>query len=170
LAIKVGEPVDAIVGRLGPPTATKERELYYLGPGGWLRVGVQAGRVQDAAWQPAPRTEADQRWQRWIGYVLGVLGAAATVRLALVMSTRAAVCDEGVKIGARPVIPWGAILALRQTDRRDGGVELTYTADGRPHSIRLDSYRYKQFSALVEAISERTKFAGSPQTSGSAPE
>jgi hypothetical protein len=158
LRLKAGEPLEAVTARLGAPTAVKDDTLYYLGRGGWLQVHIQNGRVQDAAWTTAKHSEADQRWQRWIGYALALVGVAATIHFGLVAATRATVDELGVRLNGRKVVPWEAITGLRPVSGHTGAVDLEFVANGEPERVRLDDYRYKNLDAVAAVISERKGF------------
>lgn len=155
-AIRPGQAVDGLVDRLGAPTASKDKDLYYLGPGGWLKVSAEAGRARSASWQAAARTESDQRWQRWIGFALAAVGIVAAWRFALAATRRAALSPEGLSVAGERFVPWERLAGVRAVDDRDGGVIVDYTDErGAPQSIRLDEYRYRNVSAIAEAIAAR---------------
>ena len=159
VAIRPGEPVDTVRQVHGEPAVVKDGDLYYVGPGGWLHISVENGRVRNTEWKDAAHSEADQRWQRWIGYALAILGLVATIQFAVVIATRATVSAEGVRFGARPIIPWDAITDLRAVPAKRGAIELEYGAGDRHETIRMDDYRYKDLPAITAAIAQRKNIA-----------
>lgn len=168
-AIRPGQAVDGLVDRLGPPTALKDKDLYYLGPGGWFKVSIESGRVRSAAWQDAARTESDQRWQRWIGFALAAVGVLAAWRFATAATRRAALSPQGLSVAGERFVPWERLAGVRTVDDRDGGVVVDYTDErGAQQSIRLDEYRYRNVSAIAEAIAARHASTKSDAKQGAA--
>lgn len=156
--IRPGETSDAVIQRLGPPTVAKDKDLYYLGPGGWLKISTETGRVRQASWQPAARSESDQKWQRWIGFALLGVGILATTRFIESATRRAVLTADGLKVSGYPMVPWERIKDARIVDDRDGGIAIDYVEEsGSAKAIRLDEYRYKNASAIMEAIAARKR-------------
>lgn len=154
--LKPGEELSKVAGHFGSPSVRLPDAAYFLGPGGWLKLGMRGDRVQEATWTSAGHTESDQQLQRWIGFVLLVVGVGATFQLARVLSTRATLSDAGLRIGGRPPIPFEAMTELRKpASGRVGIVELAYESDGRSGVVRLDDYVIKKLPAIVAAICER---------------
>jgi len=154
-----GDGSSAIPSVLGQPTLRHGNDAYFLGPGGWLKVQRTGDRIVGVAWTDGPKTESDQRWQRWIGYALAVGGLIVAVRVALVLATQLTLSDEGLQIRGQRLIPLDAITALRaDPSGRAGCVEIEYSLAGRPQPLRLDVYVYKRLPEIVVAICERRGF------------
>lgn len=157
-----------VESRLGEPALQHGSNTYYLGRGGHLRVSMNGNRVAEMLWGQGRYSESEQRSQRGIGYVLGVIGLAAIGHLLGVLVTRVSLTDEGLKIGRRPMIPLDAITGLAIPDRaRGAAVVVEYVIDGRPGSAPLDAYIVKEQPAIIAAIRERKGFpdsAGSSRT------
>lgn len=157
--IKPGGELSAITSVLGRPSLEHDGDAYFLGAGGWLKVQMAGDRIASVAWTNGPKTEADQRWQRWIGYALAVGGIIAAIQLVLVLSARLTLSDSGLQIGGRALIPFEAITALRTDPAgRSGCVELEYSLDGKSQHMRLDQYVFKRLPDIVSAICERKGF------------
>jgi len=154
-----GDGSSAIPSVLGQPTLRRGNDAYFLGAGGWLKVQWTGDRIVGVAWTDGPKTESDQRWQRWIGYALAVGGLIVAVRVALVLATHLTLSDEGLQIRGQRLIPLDAITALRaDPSGRAGCVEIEYSLAGRSQRLRLDVYVYKRLPEIVVAICERKGF------------
>jgi hypothetical protein len=158
--IKAGDELSAVTAVLGRPSLEHGGDAYFLGPGGWLKVQLTGSRIASAAWTSGPKTESDQQWQRWIGYALAVGGLIVAIRLALVLTTRLTLSDDGLWIRGRRLVPFDAITALRADPAgRSGCVEIEYSLDGRLQRVGLDRYVYKRLPEIVAAICERKGFS-----------
>ena len=154
-----GDGSSAIPSVLGQPTLRRGNDAYFLGAGGWLKVQWTGDRIVGVAWTDGPKTESDQRWQRWIGYALAVGGLIVAVRVALVLATQLTLSDEGLQIRGQRLIPLDAITALRaDPSGRAGCVEIEYSLAGRSQRLRLDVYVYKRLPEIVVAVCERKGF------------
>lgn len=158
-AVKTGGELSAVTSVLGQPSLEYGGDAYFLGPGGWLKVQMTGGRIASVAWTNGPKSESDQQWQRWIGYALAVGGLIAAVRLALVLTTRLSLTDDGLWLRSQRLIPFDAITALRADPAgRLGRVELEYARLGRVIRLRLDAYSYKELPRIVAEICRRKGF------------
>ncbi len=158
--VKAGEELTAVTAKLGPPSLLHGNDAYFLGPGGWLKVQKSGERIAGAAWTDGPKTESDQKWQRWIGFALAGFGVLIMIRLVVVASARLVLSDAGLEVGGRPVIPFAAMSALRPDPAgRAACVELEYSLRGASHRVRLDGYVYKKLPEIVAAICERKGYA-----------
>jgi len=153
-----GEPIDKIVAEIGPASHRQDGAAYFLGPGGWLQLDSDGNTIRDAKWVAAPHTEADQKFQRWIGWILVVVGFAATINLGRVLATRAQLTDAGLQVTGRPLIPFESMTALRASTSSAEASELAYTHSGDSKTLRLDPYLYKKAGAISQAIAERKGF------------
>ena len=157
--IKAGDDLSAVTAVLGKPSLEQGGDAYFLGPGGWLKVQLTGNRIANVTWTNGPKTESDQQWQRWIGYSLAVVGLIFAVRLALILTTRLTLSDDGLWMRGQRLIPFDAITALRADPAgRSGCVELEYSRLGRLNRLRLDAYAYKELPRMVAAICERKGF------------
>lgn len=157
--VKPGGELSTITSALGQPSLKHDSDAYFLGPGGWLKVQMTGDRIVSVAWSNGPKTESDQQWQRWIGYALAVGGLIVAVQLALVLTTRLSLTDEGLWLRRQRLIPFDAITALRaDPGGRSGCVELEFSLDGSLQHMRLDQYVYKRLPEIVAAICERRGF------------
>lgn len=159
-SMRVGEPLDKVSTDLGPPAVRQADAAYFLGPGGWLKVDIEGDRVRSAKWFDAPHTESDQSIQRMIGWILVIVGFAATLNFARVLATRAQLTDAGLQVTGRPLVPFESMTALRSSTSAAGVSELDYSHDGQKVTVRLDPYLYKDAAAIAQAIAERKGFAG----------
>jgi|CXWL01.1.fsa_nt_gi hypothetical protein len=156
--VRVGEPLDKLSTELGAPSIRQADAAYFLGPGGWLKVELDQDRVRTAKWFDGPHSESDQSIQRLIGYILVVVGFAATLNLARVIATRAQLTEAGFQVTGRPLVPFEAMTALRSSSSTAGVNELDYTHNGQSATLRLDPYLYKHAAAISQAIAERKGF------------
>ena len=157
--VSPGTNAAAVKALLGEPTLDHGDDIYYLGPGGNLRIRLDRGRVTGVKWVDGIHPESELAHQRWIGYGLGALGVLFILHFIRVVTTCVTLTNEGLKIRGRPLIPFAAMDAL-QADRsgRSGRVELEYSLAGRRGLLRLDQYVVKHLPAIVAAICERKDF------------
>lgn len=156
--IRIGQALDKLVAELGAPGIHQPDAAYFLGPGGWLKVDLNQDRANGAKWHDGPHTESDLSIQRLIGWILVVLGFAATLNLGRVLSTRAALTDAGLQLTGKPLVPFDAMTALRMPSSDAGVSQLDYTHNNQPATIRLDPYMYKNASAIAQAIKQHKGF------------
>ncbi|MEK6797645.1 MAG: hypothetical protein AABZ12_01625 [Planctomycetota bacterium] len=145
--------LDEALKLLGMPTYRKGSDGYYLGPGGWLTVSFAGNRPVNAAWTDAKHTEADQLWQRRLGYALLAVGVAAMFHVVRVASTRVELSDAGLKLAGKPLIPWNAIIEVKPCGR--DGIEVVCIGQPTPTGVRLDPYVCRQLTEIVNAIRAR---------------
>ncbi len=154
--LRPGIDPSSLTDRLGVASLQQSDAMYFLGPGGWLKVETKNGRVHSASWSNAAHPESDMQWQRWIGYALCAFGLLTTVQLARVLSTRATVSEKGLALSGRPLIAWEAITDIRRPDSgKSGIVELIREQNGAPDTVLLDDYVYKDLPGVVAAICEQ---------------
>jgi hypothetical protein len=150
---------ETVTALLGEPQLRHGNRSYYLAPGGHLRVGVEGGRVTEAEWTDGPHTDTDLSLQRWIGYVLSVLGVFAIVQFLRVVRTRVVVSEAGLETPGTGVIPWDAVTAIRAAPSgAAGAIELACQVGGRVRVVKLDDYGVKDLAAVVAAICEQRGF------------
>jgi hypothetical protein len=160
-----------IEARLGRPAVRHGDDTYYLGPGGHLRVSMSDDGITEAEWIQGRYGESEQKSQRWIGYVLGVLGLAGVGHFLGVLVTRVSLTEEGLKIGRRPLIPLEAISGLTIPARGRGNVVVVeYEIDGESGSVALDGYVVKKQPAIIAAIREQKGFPEQPGAADTSPE
>jgi len=153
---KAGGPLPELFAAFGQAAARKDGQDFYLGPGGWLRARHDEGRIAQLEWVPGANTEADQRWQRWIGMVLAALAIVFILRLTFVAAGRVFLTDAGLKMPGRRYIPFEAMTELRERpDDPAGCVALHYQKNGRACVLSLDPYVVRELPAVVAAIRQR---------------
>ncbi len=153
---KPGEPTSNFTSKLGEPGLRHGDDAYYIGPGGWLRVASRDGRVVSIGWTNAGKTEADQKWQRWIGFALLAASALILVQLARVASSRLTLTDAGLQVGKRVSIPLAAITTVQpDPPGAPGCVDVRYVSDGGPTVLRLDPYIHRAIGPIVAELSRR---------------
>ena len=140
---------------VGEPSIVHENNEYYLGPGGWLRRHV--GNGAEAEWVNGPRTESDQRWQRYIGWTLAVVGVFATLFFARVLGTRATLSEQGLQVTGKPLIHWEEIRDLRPDPRKRGVIEIDYESNGSRRTLRMDDYLYQDLARMTAGIAARKR-------------
>ncbi|UCC31192.1 MAG: hypothetical protein JSU86_02730 [Phycisphaerales bacterium] len=157
--VSPGTAAAAVEALLGGPTLEHGDDMYYVGPGGHLRIRLDRGRVAGVKWIDGIHSESELAHQRWIGYGLGALGVLFLLHFIRVVTTRVTLTDEGLKIRGRPLIPFAAMEALRAGGSgKSRRVELGYSLDGRRGLLRLDEYVVRHLPAIVAAICERKAF------------
>ena len=162
---KPGTEFAAVTSELGEPTVVHGDDAYYLGPAGWLHIAKSRDRVTSASWTYGKRTESDQQWQRWIGYVLALAGLVATANLARVLRTRATLTDAGLSLGGRRRVSWDDITGINtDPSSKDFRAELTISTGGKPSVLTLNAYVYKHLPAIVAAIRKRKGFGPTAPT------
>ncbi len=169
--LREGMLSDKVETRLGAPSLSHGDDLYYLGPGGHLRVHLDHSRVESAEWIDGIHLETDLAWQRWIGYVLAVFGIAAAAQFLRVVTLRVSLTGEGLKVRGGQRIPFDAMTKLvADTSGKGRGMKLEYSVDGRVGAVKLDDYAVKDLSAIVEAICEQTGFPDPHRPEGASPD
>jgi hypothetical protein len=165
--LKAGTVATAVTARLGEPGIEHGGDSYYLGPGGHLLVQYERGRMQRAEWVHGRHDETDLVWQRWIGYVLLIVGLCALGHFLRVVTTRVSLTPDGLKVTGRPLIPIDTLNGVR-ADESGGGlsVTITYEVAGRERVITLDDYKVKELPALVSAICHESGLADPFQPDG----
>ena len=153
-----GEGMDGLTAILGEPGLRHGDDVYFLGPGGHLRVRGEDGRISEIVWVAGVRDDSDLRFQRWLGYALGVVSLVLTFRLFRIVGTRASLTEAGLRLPGKPVIPLDAITAVRK-DPSDRGerVTLEYNCEGRDNHVLVDGYVIKELSSIVRAICEHNR-------------
>ncbi len=142
---------------LGEPALEHGSKVYFFGPGGVLWRDSQMGVKQPWGWDDGRHTEMDIRMQQWIAYVLSALALVFIIHLIRVLTTRAILSEEGLKLRGHPVIAFSAMRALHGEDyKRRGWVELEY--EGGKGIARLDDYVIKEFKPILAEICERCGF------------
>jgi len=156
-SIPVGSSHDDLKAALGPPSLTHKDQVYYLGPGGHLRITIERGSVAAVEWAKGIHWESSQAHQRWLGYVLAIFGLVFLVRLFRVVTTRVSLTEGGFLIRGHPEIPFAAMKSLRpESSGKVGLVDLEYDIDGRKGVIRLDDYVIREYDHMLNAICEKT--------------
>ena len=159
--------IAAVTAQLGEPALRHGEDMYYFGPAGHLRVKTAGARVVGADWKDGSHSAADLKWQRWIGYVLALVGLVTIVHFIRVVTTRGSLTEDGLRIGRRPAIPFDAITGLSvSSGAKDDVISVEYTLEGQSGAVRLDSYVIKQTPAIAAAIRERKGFPASSETTG----
>jgi hypothetical protein len=174
--LRSGDTLAIIKSKLGEPHLVRDDDLYYFGPGGRIHITLERGRLsippaevgmdpnQDPRvrlWEPGNHTEADQRLQRWIGYVVSVGTIFFLYSFVGVITTKATLTDEGLTArGAKGRVPFSAMKGFRSAEDypKRGWLELEFEEDGQTNALRLDDYHLKQFKPIVETIAERCGF------------
>ncbi len=151
--IAPGEPIDAVVARLGPPGWQHSDERRWFAPGGQVKVTVRNGTVSDAEWIDG---KFDTTVQLWIGSIMGVLGFAMLVQLVRVLRTRVVLDDNGLHLGSKPPIPFDAMSKIDASRYKEKGwVTLYHSSDARERQTRLDCDVIDLFRPIIEAICAR---------------
>lgn len=158
--LREGLSSEEVETRLGAAALSHGDDLYYLGPGGHLRIHLDHARVESAEWIDGIHAETDLAWQRWIGYALAVFGMASAVQFLRVVTIRVSLTGEGLKVRGGQRIPFSAMTKLLADRSGKGrGVKLEYSVDGRMGSVKLDDYDVKKLPEIVAAICEQTGFS-----------
>ncbi len=157
----------AVTARLGEPALRHGDDVYYFGPAGHLRLKTAEARVVGADWKDGAHSASDLKWQRWIGYVLALVGLVTIVHFVRVVTTRVTLTEDGLRIGRRPAIPFEAITGLSvSSGGKDEVANVEYNLKGQSGAVRLDSYVVKEVPAIAAAIRERKGFPASSGTTG----
>ena len=151
--------LEKLSAELGPPAIRQSDAAYFVGTGGWLRVDLKGDVATAAKWINGPHTESDQKLQQWIGWLLVVVGFAATLNLGRVLATRARLSDEGLSVTGRPLIPFEAMTGLRPSGTASGTSVLEFALNGTTGTVQLDPYTYKNAPAISKTIAERRGFS-----------
>jgi hypothetical protein len=145
---------------LGRPSLDAQDQVYYVGPGGHIRLHIDRGRVSDIEWITGVHSETDQMAQRWLGHLLGIIGLVLIFRVFRILTMRISLTDAGLKVRGRPVIPFASMTALRaEPSGKIGLIDLEYELDGRKEVLRLDDYAVKEYEAILAAICEHASLA-----------
>lgn len=152
------EEIETVLG--GSPGAKTAFDVRWYGPGGSVVVELKDGRPSGpVTFRPARRTETSLLWQKIIavGLFLGFL--AALRRFIRVRGERYRLDDSGVTIRNTGPIHWESMQRL-ESDRyvEKGWVDLHYTENGSPKTIRLDSYEIADFDDFIDEICRRRGF------------
>lgn len=156
-SVQRGTPYNELEPTLGDPMLQHKDQVFYLGPGGHIQVGLRDGRVADIAWVKGVHSETSQAWQRWLGYLLGILGMILLFRLVRAVTTRVSLTDAGLTVRGHPPIPFSAMKSLRpEPSGKIGLIDLDYDIDGKVAVVRLDDYVIKKYDAILKVICEQT--------------
>ena len=122
---------------LGEPGLEHGTKVYYFGPGGVLWRDSQMGVKQPWGWDDGRHTEMDLRTQQWIAYLLSALALTFIIQFIRVITTRATLSEEGLKLRGHPLIPFPAMLRLHSEQyKRKGWVDLEYEGRQGPGPAR----------------------------------
>lgn len=162
-----GMTVSEVQDRLGPPAFSDDSlppdygvKLYYFGEAGMLIVPLTRGKLAgDAVWESGPHDQLELYFQLVMAIGLTPVALFALFHLGRVLTTRAELNDAGLKIRAKPLVPFDAMKAMDTSHyRKKGWVEISYSLDGRDGHLRLDDYVYREFPAIVREICARNGF------------
>ncbi len=159
LTIQRRQRVEQVISQVGGEPLTHGESVYFFGHGGFLRLEVDSGRVVKHEWIGGPKHDATSLlFQKIMGYALAPLGLLLLVQFVRVLTTKAALSSDGLKVRGRPLIPLDMIKGF-QADRfrKKGFLDVEYAVDGKDGSIRLDEYVIKETRAIIEAICQETK-------------
>ena len=141
----------------GEPGLQHEGKAYFFGPGGVLWLDSQRGTDRPWGWDDGSHTEMDLRMQQWIGYVLSTLALVFIIQMIRVVSTRATLSDEGLKLRGHPLIPFSGMLHLHSEHyKKKGWVEIEY--EGGKGTAKLDDYVIKGFKPIIAEICQHCGF------------
>lgn len=141
----------------GEPGLEHEGKAYFFGPGGVLWLDSQQSIDRPWGWDDGSHTEMDLRMQQWIGYALSVLALVFIIHFVRVISTRATLSDEGLKLCGHPLIPFSGMRHLHSEHyKKKGWVELEY--EGGKGTVQLDDYVIKGFKPIITEICQRCGF------------
>lgn len=159
-------PTDALStvrDKLGEPAhEDKEGEgaWYYLGRGGMLTVRHKDDTVTAVEWKDGSHLERDLQTQTLFAAICGVAALITLVALVRALRIKTVVSDEGLSPAPGRLIPWDAMQGLdTATYKPKGWVILTHDEGGGKVETRLDSYRIRDFRAVMGALCERKGFA-----------
>lgn len=160
---KAGDPISAVRDTMGEPTHVDqggEGAWRYLGRGGLLTVRHQDGKVTAVEWTDGTHRPADLRMQLYFAALCGALGLVVLFALVRALRIRVVVSDEGLRPSRGTLIGWDAMRGLDASQyQQKGWVFLKHDDDGRGAETRLDSYKIREFRAVIGAICERKGFA-----------
>jgi len=160
--VSAGAELASVEAQLGPPHYVDrmgQGAYRYLGPAGVLTVNRLGPRVTSVDWNNGKHTPADITWQWVFAGAGGVLGILFLTRLAAARRIRVVLDESGLTPASRQTIAWDQMRELRADHyRAKGWVDLHYTDGGLPKTVRLDSYRIRDFRPLVTALCERKGF------------
>lgn len=147
-----------VAAELDIPGFWHGEEVYFFGEGGFLRCEVRRGQLLTREWQAGPKhTATDIFFQKLIGFIMATLGFVLTLNFIRIITTRASLTDDGLKVRAKPAIGFDAMTGIRM-GRNSETVVVEYSQDGVAGQIKLDRYVLKQQPAIVAAICERMGF------------
>lgn len=138
---------------LGEPALARGDEWYYVGPAGWLKVGLRQGAPAHAEWVAAKKSETDIQWQRWIGYALAAFAAVLLFHTVRVLTRRVRLDDSGLQIPGYQPVPLSALTVVRADDfQRTGRARIEMQVGGQTSIAVLDDYAVNDLGAIVAAI------------------
>lgn len=174
-----GGDLKTIEAELGPPTWKGPRAngrliATWIGPAITMQVFLGAGgeRVTNIQLKGAKHSETDLRTQVILGIVLSALGLILVARMVYMFVEGAVLSDAGLKMTAKPLIPFDAMNDWDVSDFSvKGRIKLGYSLNGADGRVVLDDYKLRAFKPIVTAICERTGFANpiTTQTQSSEP-
>ena len=164
-----GASLDELRRELAGSPVEQGLDAYYLGPAGRLHVRHRAGRIERIAWLGGVHSETDITLQRWLGYVLIVLGVGFIGQLFRVLRTRVTLSDSGLQIGRGKIIPFASMKSLRfRKPGVTGEMALEYTTNAHNNVTILDRYVIRRFDEIVSAICEHAGLSHPEQSGGGA--
>ncbi len=151
--IKNRTPLRDVTAQLGEPALEHDGSLYFIGPGGHLRIALNRGFVTAVEWNRGNHSESDLLWQRGIGFVLVLCGVFALVHFVRVVRTRVVLTSESLAVGGQPPVPLQAITGVNLVaDARAELIAITYDDNGRSGELQLSGYVVKELPAIVAAL------------------
>jgi hypothetical protein len=140
---------------LGRPAEMEPKSLWYVGPASYARIPIDDGMIAETPTvkMSTEYTENDIWLQKVIAVILGIVTVVFLVHLFRVVTTKAVVDEQGVKLNGRQ-ITWAAMQRLETDEYKDKGwVDLVYQGtNGREETVRIDSYHYDKFDEMINAI------------------
>ncbi len=158
--IGVAEQRKALAALFGGPPSYESRDAWhYFGPAFRVKYELEGSEARRFSAQASAKSATSIRWQKVIGIVRGLGTVAVLIHLLRVLSSKAVLDADGLRIGRRPPIPWEGMAALEDGSfRKKGWVDLVYSLDGRTQRLRLDEYHFARFAEIVGRICEKKGF------------
>lgn len=160
--IKKGALLKDVIDRFGEPgwQTPGRSKVYYFGPAYSLVLTTSANVVLDVEGNEAKdKTAYDLMVQKILALVLAILAVPLIIHYVRLLTYKANLTAEGLKLSGKPFVPFDAMKSLDSSNyQQKGWVDVAYTLNGVEGMLRLDDYKIRQFRPILSAICQRTGF------------
>ncbi len=135
-------------------------DIRYFGPGGMLSLTPDGDRIIAASYVKGKHDDGEIYFQIFLAVGLLPAVVGMVFQFVRVLTTQVTLSEDGLKVRARPTIPFDAMSGLDASRlRKKGFIDLAYTHNGTAKTVRLDDYVIRDFRPIIGEICSRCGFA-----------